>query len=180
MKTRTRTTIILVTILLAAPFTATARAAEEPPTAADPYAHETRDERDARMAWWRAAKFGMFIHWGVYAVPAGSYDGQQIPGIGEWIMNRGKIPRAEYQAFAAQFNPVKYDAAAWVRLAKRAGMKYIVITSKHHDGFTLYPSAASDWGIGITPYKQDLLAPLAKACREHGLKLGFYYSQAQD
>ncbi len=149
-------------------------------TGPDPYADETTAQRDERMRWWREAKFGMFIHWGVYAVPAGTYDGKQIPGIGEWIMNRGKIPRAEYRAFAGQFNPVKYDADAWVRLAKQAGMKYIVITSKHHDGFTLYPSAASDWGIGITPYQKDLLAPLAQACREHGLKLGFYYSQAQD
>lgn len=146
----------------------------------DPYAEETKEERDARMAWWREAKFGMFIHWGVYAIPAGFYNGQPVPGIGEWIMNRGKIPRAEYQAFAAHFNPVKYDADAWVRLAKRAGMKYIVITSKHHDGFTLYPSEFSDWGIGITPYQEDLLAPLAEACRKHGIKLGFYYSQAQD
>ncbi len=146
----------------------------------DPYVHETQEERDARMAWWREAKFGMFIHWGVYAVPAGTYDGKQISGIGEWIMNRGKIPRSDYRAYAEQFNPVHYDPDAWVRLAKSAGMKYIVITSKHHDGFTLYPSDASEWGIGMTPHKQDLLAPLADACRKHGLKLGFYYSQAQD
>ena len=151
--------------------------AEESP---DPYANKTKEQRDARMAWWREAKFGMFIHWGVYAVPAGTYRGKRIGGIGEWIMNRGKIPRAEYQTFAGEFNPVKYDPDAWVRLASQAGMKYIVITSKHHDGFTLYPSAASDWGIGCTPYGKDLLKPLAEACRKHGLKLGFYYSQAQD
>ncbi|MBI5384040.1 MAG: alpha-L-fucosidase [Verrucomicrobia bacterium] len=133
------------------------------------------------MKWWREARFGMFIHWGVYAVPAGTYKDKPIGGIGEWIMNRGKIPVAEYREFAQQFNPVKYDADAWVKLAKDAGMKYIVITSKHHDGFALFDSQASDWNIAkATPYGKDLLQPLAEACRKHGLKLGFYYSQAQD
>jgi alpha-L-fucosidase len=147
----------------------------------DPYADETPAQRDARLAWWRAARFGMFIHWGVYAVPAGTYNDKRIPGIGEWIMNRGKIPMAEYQAYAKQFNPTNYDADAWVKLAKEAGMKYIVITSKHHDGFTLFDSKASDWNVlKASPYGKDLLQPLAAACRKHGLKLGFYYSQAQD
>ena len=147
----------------------------------DPYTDETKQQRDARMHWWREAKFGMFIHWGVYAVPAGTWNGKQIPGIGEWIMNRGKIPCADYQAFAKQFNPVKYDADQWVRIAKSAGMQYIVITSKHHDGFALFDSKASDWNIvKATPYGKDLLKPLADACRKYGLKLGFYYSQAQD
>jgi len=147
----------------------------------DPYANETPAERDARMKWWREAKFGMFIHWGVYAVPAGTWNGKQIGGIGEWIMNRGKIPCADYQKFAKQFNPVKYDADEWVRLAKEAGMKYIVITSKHHDGFTLFDSKASDWNVvKATPYGKDLLKPLAEACRKYDIKLGFYYSQAQD
>ncbi len=147
----------------------------------NPYADETPTQKDARMKWWREARFGMFIHWGVYAVPAGTYNGKQIPGIGEWIMNRGKIPMAEYQAYAKQFNPVKYNADEWVRMAKDAGMKYIVITSKHHDGFALFDSKASDWNVvKATPYGKDLLAPLAAACRKHGLKLGFYYSQAQD
>jgi alpha-L-fucosidase len=142
---------------------------------------ETPAQREARMAWWRAARFGMFIHWGVYAVPAGTYDGKRIPGLGEWIMHNGKIPMAQYQAYAKQFNPVKYNADEWVRLAKEAGMKYIVITSKHHDGFALFDSAASDWNIAkATPYGKDLLQPLAEACRKYGLKLGFYYSQAQD
>src|SRR5687767_11457160 len=85
---------------------------------------------DERMKWWREARFGMFIHWGVYAVPAGTHNGQKINRIGEWIMNRGKIPVADYKAYAKQFNPVKYDPDAWVRMAKDAGMKYIVITSK--------------------------------------------------
>ena len=134
-----------------------------------------------RMAWWREARFGMFIHWGVYAVPAGTYKGQRINRIGEWIMNRGKIPVAEYQEFAKEFNPVKYDPEAWVKMAKDAGMKYIVITSKHHDGFALFDSKASKWDmVDATPYGKDLLKPLAEACRKYGIKLGFYYSQAQD
>jgi alpha-L-fucosidase len=137
--------------------------------------------RNERMQWWRDARFGMFIHWGVYAVPAGTYKGQKINRIGEWIMNRGKIPVAEYQAFAKQFNPVKYDPDAWVRMAKDAGMKYIVITSKHHDGFALFESKASRWNIvDATPYGKDVLKSLAEACKKHGIKLGYYYSQAQD
>jgi alpha-L-fucosidase len=142
---------------------------------------ETPEQRDARMKWWREARFGMFIHWGVYSVPAGTYKGKQIRGIGEWIMNTGKIPVAEYRQFAQQFNPVRYDPEAWVRLAKEAGMKYIVITSKHHDGFALFDSKASDWNVvKATPYGKDLLKPLAAACEKEGIKLGFYYSQAQD
>ncbi|PSL30996.1 alpha-L-fucosidase [Chitinophaga ginsengisoli] len=136
---------------------------------------------DRKMQWWREARFGMFIHWGVYAVPAGTYKGQRINRIGEWIMNRGKIPVADYQDFARQFNPVKYDPDAWVRMAKDAGMKYIVITAKHHDGFAMFDSKASTWDIAdATPYHKDLLKPLAEACRKYGIKLGFYYSQAQD
>jgi len=144
-------------------------------------AEETKEQRDARMKWFREAKFGMFIHWGVYAVPAGTWNGKQIGGIGEWIMWSGKIPCADYQAFAKDFNPVKYNPEDWVRIAKDAGMKYMVITSKHHDGFALFDSKASDWNIvKATPYGKDLLKPLAAACRDQGMKLGFYYSQAQD
>jgi len=134
-----------------------------------------------RMQWWDDAKFGMFIHWGVYSVPAGIYNGKEIPGIGEWIMNRGKIPVAEYRKYSAKFNPVKYDPDAWVKMAKDAGMKYIVITSKHHDGFALFDSKVTDWDVvDATPYGKDLLKPLAEACRREGIKLGFYYSEAQD
>ena len=147
----------------------------------NPYAHETKEQKDARMKWWREARFGMFIHWGVYAVPAGTYQGRRIRGIGEWIMNWGKIPVAEYKAFAKEFNPVKYNPEEWVLLAKEAGMKYLVITSKHHDGFALFDSKVTDWDIvDATPYGKDLLKPLAEACAKHGVKLGFYYSQAQD
>jgi alpha-L-fucosidase len=144
-------------------------------------ADESPAQRDARMAWWREAKFGMFIHWGVYSVPAGYYHGQPVNSAGEWIMNKGKIPMAEYQQFAKQFDPVKFDADAWVKIAKDAGMKYIVITSKHHDGFAMFDSKASDWNIvKATPYAHDPLKDLAEACRKAGIKLGFYYSQAQD
>ncbi len=142
---------------------------------------ETAAQRDARMAWWRDAKFGMFIHWGVYSVPAGFYQGKPVPGIGEWIMNRAKIPMAEYQQYAKEFNPVKFDADAWVKAAADAGMKYIVITSKHHDGFAMFDTKASPWNIvQATPYGKDPLKELAAACRKYGIKLGFYYSQAQD
>ncbi len=151
------------------------------PTNPDPYANETPTQRDARMKWWREARFGMFIHWGVYSVPAGNYHDQQIPGIGEWIMNHAKIPVAEYREYAKQFDPEKFNANAWVRLAKEAGMKYIVITSKHHDGFAMFDSKASDWNIvKATPFGRDPLKELAAACRKYGIKLGFYYSQAQD
>ncbi len=147
----------------------------------DPYANETTSQRDERMAWFRDAKFGLFIHWGVYTVPAGTHDGKPINGGGEWILLRGKIPLDQYKTYAQQFNPTQYDPDAWVRLAKQAGMKYIVITAKHHDGFALFDSKASEWDVvDATPYGKDLIKPLAEACRKHGLKLGFYYSQAQD
>ena len=140
---------------------------------------ETPAQRDARMAWWREAKFGLFLHWGIYSVPAGKYGNNT--GYGEWIMNSAKIPVAEYQAYATQFNPVKYDPELWVKTAKDAGMKYIVIMAKHHEGFAMYPSAASKWNIAdATPYKKDLLGPLVNAAHSEGLKIGFYYSQSQD
>jgi alpha-L-fucosidase len=164
-------TIIALTVLLLVIQGITAQKATAPKVL-------TNDER---MEWWREARFGMFIHWGVYALPAGIWDGRQIGGIGEWIMNRGKIPVADYQRMAKNFNPVKYDPDAWVRMAKDAGMKYIVITSKHHDGFALFETKASKWNVvDATVYGKDLLKPLAEACKKHGIKLGFYYSQAQD
>ncbi|MDO6435687.1 alpha-L-fucosidase [Flavitalea sp. BT771] len=134
-----------------------------------------------KMDWWRKARFGMFIHWGVYSVPAGIYHGKAYDGLGEWLMQDAHIPRAEYAAFARQFNPKHYDPEKWVLLAKQAGMKYIVITAKHHDGFALFPSKASSWNIAdATPYRKDLLMPLVLACRKHDMKIGFYYSQAND
>jgi len=157
-------------LILAATFSATAGAPAE-----------TTEEHNARMAWWREAKFGMFIHWGVYAVPAGFYKGKPVAGIGEWIMKNGSIPVAKYKAYAPQFTAARYNPDAWAALAKRAGMRYLVITSKHHDGFSLFDSAVSDWdAVDASGARRDLIAPLAAATRSHGLKFGLYYSQAQD
>ena len=141
------------------------------------YLDETEAEKEASVEWWKDARFGMFIHWGLYAVPAGEYKGDQVEGIGEWIMNSLNIPIDEYEQFAKKFNPTKYDAQEWVRIAKDAGMKYIVITSKHHDGFALWDSKVTDWDVvDATPYEKDLLKQLADACREEGIKLCFYHS----
>jgi len=137
--------------------------------------------QEDKMDWWREARFGLFIHWGLYAQPAGEWKGEEIAGISEWIMARAEIPVKEYEKLAASFNPVKYDADQWVRLAKEAGMKYIVITSKHHDGFAMFHSSASAYNIvDATPFGRDPLKELADACEKHGIRLGFYYSQAQD
>jgi alpha-L-fucosidase len=142
---------------------------------------ETEEHRKARMQWWTEARFGMFIHWGIYSVPAGIYEGKEVPGIGEWIMNKGKIPMAVYQKYAAQFNPVKFNADKFVSLAKQAGMKYLVITSKHHDGFAMFKSDASNFNIvDATPFKRDVIKEMAAACKKYGIKFGLYYSQAQD
>jgi alpha-L-fucosidase len=138
---------------------------------------ETKAQRDKRMKWWREARFGMFIHWGLYAVPAGEYKGQRSTRIGEWIMEWANIPRLEYEKFAPQFNPTKFNAAEWVRIAKDAGMKYIVITSKHHDGFALYDSTVSNYDIvDATPYQRDTIKALAAEAKKQGLKFCFYYS----
>lgn len=141
------------------------------------YLEETQEDFDARMEWWRDAKFGMFIHWGLYAIPAGIYEGDTIPGIGEWIMHRAQIPVAEYEKYAAQFNPEQFDANEWARIAADAGMKYIVITSKHHDGFCLWDSEVTEWDImDASPFKRDILMELKEACEKEGVKLGFYHS----
>lgn len=141
------------------------------------YLREAKPQRDARMDWWRDARFGMFIHWGVYAVPAGVFQGKEVAGIGEWIQASGAIPPAEYRKFPPRFNPVKFDAREWVRTAREAGMKYIVITSKHHDGFALFDSQVSDWDIvDATPYGRDVLGPLSRECKRQGLKFCTYYS----
>lgn len=145
------------------------------------FAADAPTSQDAKMKWFREAKFGLFIHWGLYAVPAGEWKGQPVAGIGEWIMNRAKIPVGEYEQFAKQFNPVKFDAEKWVQMAEDAGMKYVVITSKHHDGFAMYKSAVSRYNIvDATPFGRDPLKELAEACARHHIRFGFYYSQAQD
>jgi alpha-L-fucosidase len=132
---------------------------------------------DERMEWWRDAKFGMFIHWGPYAVPAGEYQGKVVDGVSEWIMDKGPIPVAEYEEFSRQFNPTEYNADRWVKLARDAGMKYIVITSKHHDGFALWDSEVSEYDVmDFSPIKRDLLAELSAACKKYDVKLCFYHS----
>lgn len=138
-------------------------------------------EGEKRLEWFKAAKFGMFIHWGVYAQLAGSWKGKEIGGIGEQIMRFARIPAAEYREIAKTFNPVNFDADKWVALAKRAGMRYIVITAKHHDGFAMYHSRVSPYNIvDATPFKRDPMKELARACQEKGVKLCFYYSHMQD
>ena len=134
-----------------------------------------------RLQWWAEARFGMFIHWGIYTVPAGEWNGRQIEGLGEWIMNRARIPVHDYEKLAGQFNPVQFDAEKWVSIAKNAGMKYITITSKHHDGFAMYGSKVSPYNVvDATPFHRDPMKDLAAACQRQGLKLCFYYSQTQD
>ncbi|PYQ44831.1 MAG: alpha-L-fucosidase [Acidobacteria bacterium] len=164
-----------------APLLAQAPAPAPAPTATPTLPPPDDPARLQRLAWFKQAKYGMFIHFGLYAVPAGEWKGRAIPGLGEWIMNRAKIPVAEYELLAKQFNPVKFNADEWVQLAQDAGMKYMVITSKHHDGFALFDSKVSAWDIvDATPFKRDLLKELAAACQRKGMPLGFYYSQAQD
>ena len=136
---------------------------------------EILSEKDQRMDWWREARFGLFIHWGLYAVPAGEWKG--TTNHAEWILTTAQIPVAEYEKFAPQFNPVKFDAARWVAAAKRAGMRYIVITSKHHDGFCLFDSAQTEYDVmDATPFKRDILKELAEECRKQGIRLCFYHS----
>ena len=125
------------------------------------FLNESVQDKDARMEWWRDATFGMFIHWGPYAVPAGFYNGKEVKGVAEWIMHTGNIPINEYETYVKQFNPTQFNAKEWVAVAKNAGMKYIVITSKHHDGFSLWDSKVSDYDVmDATPFKRDILKDL--------------------
>ncbi|NQT24410.1 alpha-L-fucosidase [candidate division KSB1 bacterium] len=131
-------------------------------------------QKQDNMAWWREARFGLFIHWGLYAIPAGEWDG--VTSYAEWIRTNAQIPVDEYDKFVDQFNPVNYDAEAWVRMAKDAGMKYITITSKHHDGFCLFDSEYTDYDVMSTPFKRDILKELADACHKAGIKICWYHS----
>ncbi len=150
-------------------------------SAQTPAARSPDPAREKRLEWFREAKYGLFIHWGLYAIPAGEWQGKRSLGLGEWIMNRSKIPVREYEKFASEFNPVRFNPDEWVQLAQDAGMKYIVITSKHHDGFAMFRSKASPYNIvDATPFKRDVLKELAEACAKRGMRLGFYYSQSQD
>ncbi len=135
---------------------------------------ETPAARDARMKWWRDTRFGMFIHWGLYAVPAGVWKDKNDHG--EWIMNTGHIPVEEYEKFLGKFNPVKFNAETIVKAAKDAGMGYIVITSKHHDGFALFDSKVSEYDVMATPFKRDIMKELADAAAKGGVKMCWYHS----
>ena len=138
---------------------------------------ETQQEIDERMQWWRDAKFGMFIHWGGYSHLGGVYKGDTVPGIAEWIQYYKKIPADEYSDLIKHFNPVKYNAVEWAKLAHDAGMKYLVITSKHHEGFAMWDSKVTDFDIvDFTPYGKDVLKPLSQACKNEGVKFCTYHS----
>ena len=164
MKKTSTISALLILLIAAASFSNPARG-PEPDKA-----------RAKRMQWWSNARFGMFIHWGLYAVPAGEWKGEKIPGLGEWIMTDAKIPVEEYAPLKERFNPVKFDARAWARMAKDAGMKYVVLTSKHIDGFCMFDSRLTDYDIMSTPFKRDVAKELSAAVRGEGLKMCFYYS----
>ncbi len=148
--------------------------------APDPRGSAPARRRDD-LAWWRDARFGLFIHWGLYAIPAGVWQGRRVPYAGEWLMYREKIPAADYARLAARFHPRHWDPAAVVRLAREAGMGYLVITAKHHDGFAMYRSDASAYNVvAATPWQHDPMVDLARECRQQGVRLCFYYSQDLD
>ena len=137
--------------------------------------------KEQRIQWMKEAKFGMFIHWGLYSSLGGEWNGTTALYIAEWIMLRLKIPLAEYRQIADKFNPAGFNAAEWVAVAKNAGMKYIVITAKHHEGFAMFNSRASKYNIvDATPYKKDPVKEIATECQKQGIKLCFYYSHVQD
>ncbi len=137
-------------------------------------------QTDARLAWWKEAKFGLFVHWGLFSVAGGDWKGKPSKG-GEHFMMYEKIPLKEYATIAAQLNPIKFNADAWVKAAKDAGMKYIVITTKHHEGFAMFNSPSNDYNIvKASPYAKDPMAMLAKSCKKYGFKLCFYYSLGRD
>lgn len=133
------------------------------------------------IQWFKDAKFGMFIHWGLYSKLAGVWSGKNYYGSGEWIMNQARISVKDYQKIAASFNPVKFNAGEWAQLANDAGVKYMVITAKHHEGFSMFDSKVTDFDImDATPYKKDPMKALSEATRSLGIQFGFYYSQFQD
>lgn len=138
--------------------------------------------REQRIAWWREARFGMFIHWGLYSIPAGVWkDSVHDSGYSEWIMFGEKIPAREYEKLAGRFNPVKFDARAWAAIAKQAGMKYVVLTTKHHEGFSMFKSRLTPYNIvDATPFHRDVTREVSEACRDAGLRFGCYYSIDRD
>lgn len=149
----------------------------------DSTSQQRRNFSQEKMKWWIDAKFGMFIHWGPYAVLGGEWNGRQLP-VGtnaEWIMHTLEIPAEEYRKVAATFNPVQFNADEWTELAARAGMKYLVITAKHHDGFAMYRSQVSDYNIvDYTAFDKDPFEELASACKKRDIRFCFYYSHRED
>lgn len=136
---------------------------------------------DTKQQWFKDAKFGLFIHFGLYSQLAGEYEGETTPSIAEWIMNTLDIPKTEYRKLAREFNPTDFDADWIAEKAKSWGMKYLVFTSKHHEGFAMYDSKCSDYtSVKASPCHRDFVAELQEACKKNGLKFGVYYSQAQD
>lgn len=140
------------------------------------------ENHDARIAWWREARFGCFMHWGVYSGPGGVWKGAPVHGYAEHLMRIEKIPLAEYKTEVVEkFDPVYFDADRWVRRIREAGMRYLIITAKHHDGFAMYDSQVSDYNIvRQTPWHHDPMQDLRAACKKYGIRFGFYYSQAFD
>ena len=129
------------------------------------------------MGWWRKAKYGMFIHWGLYSIAGGIWQGRRVPRYSEWLMYWGRIARQEYAKLAKSFNPKKFIPSEWVGLAKKAGMKYIIITAKHHDGFCVFYSKLTNFTVTqSTPYKVDIIKALASACKKENMRFGIYYS----
>ena len=141
---------------------------------------QSKNEEDI-AEWWRDSRFGLFIHWGIYSIPAGVWEGQKVEGIGEQIMRFAAIPNSQYTSLSRKFNPTRFDAKKWVQIAKESGMKYIVITAKHHDGFAMFDSKVSQYDIvDATPFGRDIMMELAEECQKEGIKLCFYYSHRQD
>lgn len=134
-----------------------------------------------KYEWFKSAKFGMMVHWGLYCLPAGEWKGQRMDYIGEWIQSKYRIPNAEYHQLARAFNPILFNADEWVALAQDAGMNYIVVTAKHHEGFAMYHSKVDSFNIvDATPFGRDVIGELADVCARKNMKLGLYYSQALD
>lgn len=186
--------VLAPALAMSLPTLASADTRDESHTASDPSAaydksgpqmqwwRDSMESRDDRLEWWRDARFGCFIHWGAYSPFGGVWEGEAMPGYAEHLMRHFKLDNETYEReVVAKFNPTAFDADAWVRTIKDAGMRYIVITAKHHDGFAIWDSAVTDYDIvDATSFDRDPIAELKAACDRHGLKLGFYYSHAQD
>jgi alpha-L-fucosidase len=150
------------------------------------YAQKENETYHARMKWWNEGRLGLFLHWGIYSTYGGEYKGvdfgKEMGGASaEWIYLKANIPKEEYREAAKRFNPTKFNAAHWVKMAKDAGMKYMVLTSKHHDGFALFNTKASDWNaVQSSGIQKDLIKEYVDACHEQGIRVGFYYSHEKD